>query len=103
MEALRKVLSSNWGLACARKVAAQQQGDQSRSRDKDRTTKLAELKKAEGRIRNLVTQIADGVAADYVRDVVNSSIARASQLKKELAGLETDRRWSPSSCRLPTR
>lgn len=88
MEALRKVLSSDWGLAYARKVAAAQEGDQARSRDKELASKRAELEKTEERIKNLVTQLADGVAADYVRDVVNTSVARANQLKKELAHLE---------------
>lgn len=99
MEALRKAFSSNWGLAYARKVAADQEGDQARSRDKERASKQAELEKTETRIKNLVTQLGDGIAADYVRDVVNTSIARATQLKKELAALDVE---VMAPIRLPT-
>lgn len=87
-ESARTTLSTDFGIAYARKLAAQQHGDQARSRGKDLKTKQVELAKIEGRIRLLIEQVSDGEAAEYVRQALNELALNAKVLKTELATLQ---------------
>lgn len=87
-ESVSKTLSNDFGIAYARKLAAQQLGEQAHSREKALRSKQAELAKTEGRIRTLIEQMADGAAADYVRQTLNELAVSAKNLKTELANLE---------------